>query len=155
VSTTTVPTVMLDKLFPGENQNFAALDYVHKYGRASWALLMANLFLPEFCELDGSVLLSTAVEGEHSRSRFFDAVSSSSTSRSDLEQSFNFVEIGYLFDSNGRDVDESGDQCLRECIAEAWRRSLAAKFPHRTFDVKTLEPVESGSTVAITFSERR
>ncbi|NND60927.1 MAG: hypothetical protein HKN49_11740 [Gammaproteobacteria bacterium] len=155
MSTTKMLTAVLARYFGGDNCGFDEYDFIHKYGRASWALLLAKLFLPDFAEIEGSVLLTTNAASREATDRFLQAAKEATLTRRELEESFNLLEIGYLFDAEGRDTEDEDDDILAEYVGEAWRRSLAASFPGRRFNVRVLCTEETGSTVGVTFSEVR
>lgn len=152
---TTTPSSVLDACFPGENYGFDALDYIHKYGKGSWALLFSNLFVPDFIELDGSVLLANTARSDEAKERFTTALTNKQMTRPELESSFNLLEVGYLFDAAGRDTSETDDMILAQSIGEALRRSLLAMYPNREFEVRVSTPSESGSTASVSFFEKR
>lgn len=131
---------------------FGLHDYLHACGRGSHALLCVALFCPPLVEVDGSVLLRWSVESESGKSRFLEY--RIEKGHAAAEQSFNFVEIPYVFGSNS-DISEDSFHVLAEAVAASWRAWISSKFPGRHFDVDVLEPEETGSVVGIQFCERR
>lgn len=149
-------TSILQNHFGGDG--FNSSDFVHAFGQASQAFLYSCLFVPEFVEVHGSVLLESKVSTEHARLRFIELVESNEMKPEEfqgLEASFNMVEVGYLFDAPGRDTTDDEDYVLAELIAESWKNSLKARFPCRRFTVEVLSSETTGSTVGVHFYEDR
>ena len=150
------PTLaVLESYFRGDNTNFDALDYLHKYGSGSQALLAARLFVPEFVELSGSVLLLASVATAEAKHRFLSTAPVSDAERRSAEESFNLLEVAYIFGPCGRDISDEDDEVLAGLIVEAWRRSLVALYPDRRFHVHVVPREELGGDIGVTFSELR
>jgi hypothetical protein len=130
-------------------------DWLHAVGKASEALLYSILFMPELIEVGGSILLAWGVPDEASKKRFLDALGEGSKSREELEASFNFIEVGYLFDAPGRDTSDEEDVLLAELIRDAWNGWLNTSYPDRRFMVEVLPEDVTGSTVGVHFFEIR
>jgi hypothetical protein len=124
-------------------------DYVHEFGDPTSALLYGTLFVPEFTEVDGSVLLAA-----HGREREFrDAKAQRNMPLSELEASFNYVEVPYLF-LNGA-CSDAEELLLAKMIAKAWRAQLLMLYPNRMFDILVRLPEETGHVAEVRFSEVR
>src|SRR5262245_16962683 len=110
-------------------------DVLHRCGDSMAALLHSILFVPDFVEVDGSVLLDW---GPADRvDKFRTAVREGSRPLTDIESSFNWLEVPYLIGPSGRGrTTDREDTVLAEIIAEAWRGRLAHLFPGRHFVVR-------------------
>ena len=101
---------LVDRLrasFPGEdNHGFNAFDLLHKFGRPLSALLYTELFWPEFREFEGMVFLADSVEDVGDEARVREALDTY-RDRTQVEKSFNFVEVPSLF---GRSAGETSDE---------------------------------------------
>lgn len=146
---------LLRKYFPTAGVGFGTTDFVHSFGRASQALLYALLYMPELVEVSGSILLAWNVPDEDAKQRFDSGLKKMTMTREELEASFNFVEIGYLFDVPGRDTTDQEDILLAELLVSAWKGHLGFHYPGREFIVEVLSAEQTGSTVGIHFFERR
>jgi hypothetical protein len=127
----------------------APCDFLHEFGDAISALLYAVVFVPEFVEIDGSVLL----DGFSAHDRFLEAKSRNESSLATLESSFNFIKVSYLF--SNRDSTDDEDRLLAEKIADAWRYRLKGLYPKQTFVVSVINPQVTGSVVGVHFFELR
>lgn len=126
----------------------APFDYLHEFGNVQSALLYSILFIPDFVEVDGSVLIKMGQEETFSAGK-----KSGAMSLVDLEASFNFIEVPYVF--SDRDSTDGEDTMLATRIAEAWRARLTLMFPGRSFRVSVLPPSETGSVIGVQFYEIR
>ena len=131
------------------------LDWLHAIGKASEALLYSILFMPELKIVNDSVLLAWGMQDDESQQRFLDSVKSNNMSLQQLEASFNFIEVGYIFDTVGRDTSDEEDELLANLICNAWEGWLKTSFPDRKFIVEVLSAEETGSTVGVHFFESR
>ncbi len=130
-------------------------DCLYKYGTGSLALLYSVLFLPELIVVDDSVLLRKNLKEKVDLKRFLEAKQNGIMSIQVLEASFNFIEVGYLFNTEGRDTSDSDDLILAYRIRDAWQGWLNFNFPERKFIIEVLKPEETGSTVGVHFYENR
>ena len=147
-------TDILSRHFSGADE-WETDDYIHSHGRASEALLYSSLYCPEVVEISGSVILNYVANHEEAKERFKHAKNSSDTQLEELEASFNLTEVPYLFRRSEYDLSEEEDYVFTRVIAEAWRAWLGYKFPGRRFVVEILSSAETGSTVGLTFYEKR
>lgn len=131
------------------------LDLLHSMGNGRDALLYSILFMPELVVIGDSVLLSWNLPNKEAIDRFLNMVGESGRTLEQLESSFNFIEVGYLFDSPGRNLSDDEDELLAQRIVQAWSGWLMASFPDRKFSVEVLSPEETGSTVGVHFFEVR
>lgn len=148
-------TSLLRKYFPSQEDGFSATDFIYSFGRASQAVLYSMLYMPELVEVGGSVLLAWNVPDEEAKQRFLSGLEKTAMSIEELEASFNFVEIGYLFDAAGRDTTDEEDELLAKLLANAWKGHLALCYPKRVFVIEVLSPAHTGSTVGLHFFEKR
>ena len=149
-----VLTVLMH-FFKFEGRAPISADLIYKNGKASDAILYALLYFPELVQIQDSILLSWSVSDTQNRERFLAQISSNKIDLPKLEASFNFVEIGYLFETTGRDTNDEQDLVLAELIQLSWSRHLAGEFPNRSFIVEVLDPEVTGSTVGVHFYEKR
>lgn len=123
---------------------------MYRCGSVEEALLYTALFVPEFIEVDGSVLLCLQLD---SAEQFRTAKQKNDVPLAELEESFNWVEIPFLF------VDEKSsdehDRLLAEVVAEAWRGRLKHLFPERRFIVELMLPEKTGTVLSVGFREIR
>src|SRR5258708_22744099 len=70
-------------------------DFMHEFGDVVSALLYSVLFVPDFVEVDNSVLLDFGRQDQ--AQKFVEAKNDTKMTLSALESSFNFVELPYLF----------------------------------------------------------
>src|SRR6266700_2692102 len=126
-------------------------NFMYEFGDVVSALLYSALFVPDFLEVDNSVLINFGrADQAH---KFVEAKKKSKMTLSALESSFNFVEVPYLF--SNRDSTDDEDKLLSETIAEAWRGRLKTLYPTRTFVVSPIGPNSTGSIVGVHFFELR
>lgn len=130
-------------------------DLIYENGKASDAILYSLLYFPELEIISDSVLLAWSVSDFQNRERFLAQITSNGIDVPKLEASFNFVEIGYLFETSGRDTNDEHDLVLAELIKLSWEQHLARLFPRRKFDIEILDPEVTGSTIGVHFFELR
>ena len=144
----------LDMFFNAEEGKFLEkkTNLLRKFGTLTQALLYSELFSPELVEVDGSVILVNNISSaaDTFRTRRFEQ----KMSLEQLEASFNFVEVGYLFAPSAESNDIIEFE-LAKIMAEAWRGKLKILFADRVFCVSVLDPVHTGSVVGIGFYELR
>lgn len=144
---------MLGDCFPLEegSRPFSALDFTHAYGSVMGALLYLPIFLPDFLTVDGSVILDSG--DKDLPSRFRDARESWMEGLEELEATFNWVEVPYLFSQ----ASATQEQCviLAQAIAEMWRMRLQVSFPQKSFLVEVLYPAETGGEIGVGFKAIR
>jgi hypothetical protein len=134
--------VLREKLHPVEGATPHDLwDYLHAFGKAADALLYAQLFCPQFIDVDGTVLLYQIPDTEQ---RYRAAKVAATLSSQEIEESFNFVEVPYLF-ANGNDASNGEVDLLAEFIAEAWRGRLAYLYSSRKFEVYVVPSAQAYS----------
>jgi hypothetical protein len=126
-------------------------DFVYRRGSIPDGLAYGLLFVPPFIEVEGSVLLDDCEPGFPER--FLAAKRKSDSELGELEASFNWREVGYLF-ANPEGEDEE-ELVLAELIAEAWRARLTHLYPKRRFVVRVMMPDETGSIYGVGFVELR
>jgi hypothetical protein len=128
------------------------LERLSSSGDSESLLLYSELFCPRFSVFEGSVLLPWVAEDEESQKRFLHSLESG-IPRSELESSYNTIEVGYLFNPDGRSTTEVEDLLIAERIATCWRGALKEQFPGKVFTVRVYSAEEFGSTAAVSFSE--
>jgi len=142
---------VLDQCF-SHGDGFVGVDYLHALGNARDALLYYELFFPKLEILSGSVLLA-AMLGQDGRKRFLEAVEQMGRVRA--EQSFNRIDVPYVFSGAGPQLTDSQDEVLANSIGVAWKRRLAGEFPKKKFHVRIESPEETGEVVGVCFWEQR
>lgn len=144
----------LRRLHPGRPLSWTADDYLHEVCAPQQALLAAaGLLFPEFVTVSGSVFLAHALPVADDLEELSRRLQESD-SPSDIETSYNRVEIGYAF--SDRSLSEEEDGILAEYVRMGWSGKLSAEFPSRTFSVRVLPAVQAiGEVVCVTFSEIR
>ena len=136
----------------GNHHNFSADDYIHAYGTEADALLYSVLFFPDLLEIENSVFLKRTIINEQAIQQ---EILESHRSLSEIEKRYNFVEVGYLFDCNGRNGNDDDELFLAHKIQTGWFGWLKIKYPSRDFCVEILTPEQTGSTVGVQFFELR
>lgn len=132
-------------------------DLLHRHGSPGAALLYAVLFAPEFIEIEGSVFLDGLGPeaprgwGEVARRLREDWTSAPDDFRRFIN-SFNWVEVPYLFAAEGSDAEYVA---LAAVLTDAWHTRLLARFPQRRFNVRVLPASETGSVIGLGFEELR
>jgi hypothetical protein len=132
-------------------------DYLHAFGNLRDALLYAALFLPEFVEVEGFVLLKelgaqpkggwAEVAGAIKRAR-----ETSTEALKRCVDSFNWVEVPYVVVDDGS-ASEQEIEVLAGVIAQGWRGQLRDRFPDRCFVVRIHSPTETGSVIGVGFEQ--
>lgn len=102
-------------------------------------------------------MLSWSISSAIMRDRFLSAIqqATSTERKEEIESSFNFLEIGDIFQASGCDTSDAEDEYLAELIAEAWRNLLARRYPDREFVVEVVPAEVTGGTVGVHFFESR
>lgn len=137
-----------------EKGDFDVADLVWRHGSVIEAIMYSRLFWPEITEILEFVLLKDRINTEEAQTRLSKAVSEM-TDLSEVEESFNLVEIpSYLF-SRLEDATDEQVEHLAGCLVELWRAKLQLAYPNRTFVVRVLSPDETGGEVGITFCQKR
>lgn len=136
-----------------QHLNFNFEDYVHNYGNVQDALLYSTLFMPELMLFENSVVLRENIDNIESQFRFQEAKKNKSLI--EIESSFNFIEVGYVFSPDGRPKNELEETLLAYRIRDAWEGWLKIQFPNRTFVVEILTPEKTGSSLGIQFYQKR
>jgi hypothetical protein len=122
------------------------------FGHAVDALMYYHLFFPKFVEVENSVLLNDDIDCVSER--FSVQKKTTKLTIDELEASFNFVEVPYMFCP----VDVNTDSViilLCNMLVQSISCRLRYEYPDREFVVSVLSPEESGSVYGVTFSERR
>ncbi len=158
---------MLKKLLAAMNRLYPSPDLapyttasapVWVNGEERTALLYALLYLPEFVEVEGSILQTFFVlNAEEFPKSFIEAKNEKKNPLHELEDSFNYVETSYIWGSvkAGDHLTDEDDKLFAECVAEAWRGRLALLYPTRRFKVSVITPPESGDAYGVSFHELR
>ena len=107
------------------------VDYLGRFGGVSNALLYIEIFVPRFAVIEDSVLLDDG--GPERLQDFAEAKNSTKMSLHELEVSYNYRELPYMFADRESTIE--GCKVLAEFIAEAWRAHLLKSFPRRKFTV--------------------
>jgi hypothetical protein len=136
-----------------DTKGFNGFDFIHAFGSGRGALMYSQLFWPEFAEFQGMVVLKESLETSEDKNRI-DAALKREMDKSQVEQSFNLIEISYLFGRRSGDTDINQDRLLAEILCEMWSCRLHSLFPTRLFRVEIVPPESVDDAVAITFFQR-
>lgn len=144
----------LSQHFPA-GERFDAADMTYAFGSTKNALLHAQLFCPEFIEVDGSILLANGVS-QRGRSReesFLIGKQEGKLGLAELEASFNHVEVYCLFSET--EEAEEDYALLADIMVQCWRARLGYLYPKRRFQVSLLPAAETSHGPKIEFFEIR
>ena len=136
----------------GDMKNFSPDDYLHAFGKERDALLYWSLFFPELVEVENSIFLKRMVTNED---ELKEEIISSQRSILDIETSYNFVEVGYLFGCGDSNISDAEELLLAKKIRLGWDAWLKVKYPNKVFCVEVLGPGQTGSTAGVQFYEQR
>jgi len=131
---------------------FDAADELSGQGSGKLALLYARVFGAPFMEYQGLVLLSGTLElDDGATARLEGELTDGRWDRSEIEQRFNFYELGMLIgDVNG--LDECDYMSLAHMVARIWRARLHAEFSGKRFVVDVVVAGEKdGHELGIVF----
>lgn len=145
--------VVLGDCFPLNegSRPFSALDFTHAYGSVAGALLYLPIFWPDFLVVDDSIILDS---GDKDLSSCFRTAKESWTKGLEqLEETFNWREVPYLFSQASATQEQS--EILARAIAEMWRMRLQGLFPQKTFLVKVLSSTDTGGEIGVGFKAVR
>jgi hypothetical protein len=137
-----------------EKDDFDLPDLIWRHGSAIEAIMYSRLFWPEVSETLGCVLLKERIDTEETKTRLSKALSDK-MDLSELEESFNLVELPSDMFARTEDATDEQVGHLAECLAAMWRARLQLVYPDRGFVVRVLSPDETGGEVGITFSQKR
>ncbi len=138
-----------------DTHGFDFFDLLHLVGSPLDALLYAQLFWPEFVEIEGMVFLNGTIEDEDDMGRLYQALKRYGGDKSQVEKSFNVIEIPSLFGKQLSETTDEEDQLLAERLAEMWQQRFTVLYPAKKFMVEVLSPEQTGSEVAVLFYMRR
>lgn len=130
------------------------MDLMHEFGSVRSALLHSRLFVPILREIDGSILIDLDDSGDELTDRFREGKAEGALPLPELEASFNYVELPYLF--SNRDTNNAELLLLAHQVQSAWGAQLRIQFPGRCFTfvlVGTGDDTESD--IGIQFFEDR
>ena len=136
------------------HSNLDSDDFLFTYGNAKDALLYASLFLPETIEVEGTVLLKLTSGYDEAKQRFLARKQErTEEERIAAEQSFNYIELPYIFGDISVVFADEVYYALAEQIEKAWRAWLPYYYPGRNFEIATSYRADDSATV-ISFYER-
>ena len=134
--------------------DFDVPDLIWRNGSAIEAIMYSTLFWPEVTETLGFVLLKDRIDTEEAKTRLSKAISKT-MDLSEVEESFNLVEIPSDLFSRLEDTTDEQVEHLAGCLVEMWRTKLQVAYPSRELVVRVLSPDETGGEVGITFCQKR
>ena len=134
--------------------DFDVLDLSWRHGSVIEAIMYSMLFWPETTETLDLVLLKHRIDTEESRTRLSKAISEK-MDLSELEESFNLVELPSDVFSGTEDTTDEQVEHLAGRLVEMWRTKMQLTYPDRVFLVRVLSPDETGGDVGITFCQKR
>lgn len=136
--------------------NFSPDDYLYMFGKESDAFFYSTLYLPELIEVESVVFLQWGVDSQEAINKLKDNLKKDKTNPTrlvELEESYNYIEVGYLFSDS--DLDDHHEQLFAEKIRLAWDGWLKIKYPERKFNVRIMSEEETAGPVGVTFHEIR
>lgn len=139
------------------SEGWTPSNLMHALGGIRGALVYAPLFVPEFIEIEGCVFLkdlgvSPAGSNLERYSRQVrEARATSAAALQAFLSSCNWVEIVYLFSDRGCSGEE--EAALADAIVKSWSARLSDCFPARSFQVRLINPEESGTVLSVGFEE--
>jgi hypothetical protein len=134
--------------------DFDAVDLIWRHGSVIEAIMYSKLFWPEVTETLGFVLLKDRIDTEEAKTRLSKAISEK-MDLSELEESFNLIELPSDVFSRTEDATDEQVEHLAACLVEMWQAKLQLAYPNRAFLVRVLSPNETGGDVGITFCQER
>ena len=127
-----------NKFYEGDNREFNALDYIHKYESPIRGLLFSKLFWPELVEVEGAVFLSSVVEDSSDRERVKRCFEESKSIKY-IESSFNLLDWEMLFGKRNSDTNDNESYELLNVLQLCWEACLKKSYPKRDFTVEVDE----------------
>ncbi|MEU9101805.1 hypothetical protein [Streptomyces sp. NPDC048361] len=125
------------------------LDYLAQHaGLGEWAAF-ARVLMPRFVEVEGCVLWDRAYDPANFRG--WKEQLQGDVSR--IEATLNQFRLWQFIDLAEDPASEAGARELADRIALSWRRSLAAAFPQRAFEV-VVSHSEDGPVVGFSTAPR-
>jgi hypothetical protein len=135
-----------------DTSNFNILDFMSAFGSPLDGLVYSRLFWPEFIEFKEMIFLKESIEDEDDKRKIAETFKRYGGDKTKTEQSFNLIEIPSGFFTRGLgDTTEEEDRWLAEKLAEMWLCRLQFLYPNRKFEVKVLNPEETGGEVGVIF----
>ena len=134
--------------------DFDVADLIGRHGSVIEAIMYSRLLWPEITETLGLVLLKYRIDSEEAKARLSKAISEK-MDPSELEESFNLVEIPSDLFLRLEDTTDEQVEHLAGCLVEMWRAKLQLAYPNLAFVVRVLSPDETGGEVGITFCQKR
>ncbi len=143
----------LKKLDPStEGHGFSVADFAYARGSVLDALVYLSIIWPRFVEISGLVLRDVDVETDEDRERVREALDRL-RSKIDVEQSFNWVDVGVLFAPRNGVSTSDEDLLLAESLCQTWNAKLRRDFPGRSFTVEVIPPSLTGGSHGVRFFE--
>lgn len=149
---------MLSLIHDNRSDLLTISDYIYSFGNAKDALLYSSLFMPELIVVEDSVLIKDNYDLPELKKRFLTALQKTKNKKADIsivESSFNFIEVGYIFEPHGRNTLDKEDEILAYRIRDAWRGWLSIQYPSRKFIVEVLSSEQTGSSIGVSFFQQR
>jgi len=137
-----------------DTDSFNQFDYIHRFTSPLLALLFAELFWPNFIEVENMVFLRSEFEDKDDLDRLHQAIEKYDSDKRKVEESFNTIEVPSLFGARMDDTTDEEDLILAKTIASMWKSRLTGMFPTRKFTVKVLGPDETGGEIAVLFYQK-
>jgi hypothetical protein len=134
--------------------DFDVADLIFRHGSVIEAIMYSRLFWPDFTETQGCVVLKDRIDTEEAKARWSKAISEN-MDLSEVEESFNLVELPSDALSRLEDATDEQVEHLAGCLVIMWRGKLQLEYPNRAFVVRALSPDETGGDVGITFCQKR
>jgi len=130
-----------------DTTGFNVMDFLHAIGSPLLAHFYGRLFWPEFVEIDDMIFLKETFEDADDLARLDEARRRYGGDRTEIEKSFNCVEIGALFGRRSGDTTAAQDCALAQKLAEMWTQRLRVLYPSRLFKVLAVKGTDDAASV--------
>lgn len=137
-----------------EGPGFSLSDFAYARGNVLDAIVYLSVLWPPFVELMDMVFRGADVETEDDRARVRDALDRYG-STSEVERSFNWVDVGVLFAPKNYGSSSEEDRQLAGILREIWSAKLRQDFPGRVFTTEVISPDITGGSFGVRFFENR
>lgn len=120
-----------------DTRNFSAWDFIHAFGSPLAAAMYAELFWPEFTEIDGVVLRRDVAEDSQDIDRIRRAISECNGDRALVERNFSRLEVPCgIFSESASDLLEHQ---LAIKLKQMWNARLQFCYPSTAYNVEIEE----------------
>jgi hypothetical protein len=117
------------------------------------ALLLSDLFWPDFVEIKGMVFLASTFEDESDMHLLTVAEAKYRGNKEKIEESFNLIEVPSIFGCRMSDLEDDEYILFANMLASMWEARLKQEFNDKVFTVRILSSEETGGEIAILFKQ--